>query len=78
MDTTRKEKINRFLNDVVMQQAVYDVLLDAFLKPKDRSDIHMLAGSRIAIDLLQEAWKDLQKVKNETQSEKKELKQVGL
>lgn len=78
MDTTQKEKIRRFLSDTVMQEAVYDVLIASYLKHKDRNDIHMLAASRIAIDLLEEAWRELQKVKQEDKQEKRSLEQVGM
>lgn len=61
MDKTQEEKIRLFMNDKVMSAAVYDMLLKAFIKPSDRADVNVLAASRIAIDLLQESWKELKK-----------------
>lgn len=74
----QKEKITRFLNDKAMEQAVFDVLLKSFIKPQERKELHVIAAERIAIDLLHDAWKDLQKIRNETTSKPKELKQVGM
>ena len=61
MDKTQEEKIRLFINDKVMSAAVYDMLLKSFIKPSDRADVNVLAASRIAIDLLQESWKELKK-----------------
>ena len=74
----KKEKINRFLSDKVMQGAVYEVLLDTFIRPTPVTDVHTLAAQRLAIEMLQLSWKELEKYKNEQKAEKKELSQVGL
>ena len=71
IDKTKEEKLFRFVNDVVMREAVYNILLQSFLKPKDRTDVNTLAASRIAIDLLQDGWKELQKYKTIQDEEKK-------
>lgn len=74
-----REKIQRFLGDEVMANAVYKVLLDSFLKSdKFNGDVQLLAASRIAIDLLADGWKDLQRFKAPGENVKNELKQVGL
>lgn len=73
-----QEKLTKFVSDPVMANAVHQVLLDAFLKKKDRHDIHELAASRIAIDLLEDAWRELDKYKSPGQKEKKDLVQVGM
>lgn len=80
MTQTEKQKINRFLMDEVMSGAVYQVILSSFLKPKPRAEVtyHELAAERIAINLLEEAWKELQKHRAEAEAEKPQLKQVGL
>lgn len=71
MDSTRVDKIKRFLNDKAMSQAVYDVVLNAFLRPRG-GDVQQLAASRLAIDLLQEGWRDLAKYRPDEPKEKKE------
>lgn len=61
MNDTQKAKISRFLADKVMSEAVYDVLRESFLKDKTR-DIHVLAASRLALDLLRDGWKELERI----------------
>lgn len=78
MDLAQKEKINRFLADKAMAKIVYDVLLQSFLKKKNDADINILASSMLAVYALEDGWKELQKYKNETESVKRELDQIGL
>jgi hypothetical protein len=69
IDIERKERISRFLKDVRMSEAVKEVLRSSFLKTKGQRDVQVLAAERIALDLLEEAWKDLQKYQdNESES----------
>ena len=65
MNDTQKDKINRFINDPTMSEAVYSVMLASFLKPRGDKDVQFLAASRIAIDLLEDSWKELRKLKIE-------------
>lgn len=78
LNDTQKAKITRFLNDEQMSESVKEVLLNSFLKPRPNSDIYVLAASKIAIDLLGDAFKDLDKFRNETETEPKKGVQVGL
>lgn len=78
MNPTQKAKITRFLDDTVMSDSVYDVLLSTFLKPQKNNDVQFLAASRIAIDLLQEAWKTLDGYRIEKDNEINQIKQIGL
>lgn len=75
---TKKAKIDRFLKDELMSQAVFEVLSKAFMKPQKIADVNFLAASRIAIDLLQDAWKELEKNRLLEDKEPNQLKQVGL
>jgi len=77
MNETEKSKLNRFINDIIMSESVYKVLLDSFLKPKKDADVHEKAASFIAIEMLQGAWKELERYKEVTKSEEKTIKQVG-
>lgn len=61
MNEVEKEKIKRFMSDKVMAEAVKESILETFLKPQKDKDVQTLAASRIAIDLFQEAFKDLQR-----------------
>lgn len=78
MDETKKAKITRFLDDRIMSDSVRDVIFNSFLKPKPLCDVNLLAASRLAIDLLQEAWHDLERFRDNKENEKKPLKQIGL
>lgn len=57
-------KLERFVNDEGTFNAVKNSLRESFLKPKPNRDIYQLAGVTIAIGLLDEAYKDLEKLKN--------------
>lgn len=78
MDINQKEKIKKFLGDRVMAEAVYQVLLQSFMKKKTDADINVLASSMLAVYALEDGWKELGKFRNETTSTKKDLVQMGL
>lgn len=66
------------MNDKVMSTAVYNALLDSFLKEKPAQDVQVLAASRLAIDYLKQGFKDLEHFKDEPLSVKPINKQPGL
>ena len=74
----KRDRIKRFVNDVETAKAVHGVLLRAFLKPQKDRDVYTLAASRIAIDLLDDAWKELARYKNEEEMEKTIVTQQAL
>lgn len=76
MTPDKKEKINRFLQDERMNEAVKEVLQKAFLKPQANKEVNYLAASRIAIDLLDDAWRELLKYKNTEDSKSTEINYV--
>lgn len=61
-----------------MSETVFNIIQTSFLKAKPNQDVNQLAASRIAIDLLGEALKELNKYKDDTQKDNKELNQVGM
>lgn len=63
MDKLQEEKIKQFLNDRVMADAVYQILLNSFLKD-EKQDVYLLAASRLSINYLKQAWKELQNYKD--------------
>lgn len=77
-DDIKKNKLQRFLNDPEMVNAVYGVLLASFIKERPGQDVYVLAASRLAIDLLNVGWNELEKYKLEKESSPPTLKQVGL
>ena len=77
MNKGEREKINRFLNDVGMSDAVHTTLIKSFLKTRGDRDVHLLAAAKIAIELLDEAWKDMSRMKDE-ETLPSSVRQVGL
>jgi hypothetical protein len=63
MDDLKQAKIQQFINDRAMSGAVFDVLLKYFIKPKPNAFVNEQAASFIAIGLLQEVWKELERFK---------------
>lgn len=79
MTDLQLEKLKRFANDPDVCIAVYKLLENTLLKPITKNtDVSTLAAERIAIDILREAWKELDKYKSKGQSEQKEGGQIGL
>lgn len=78
MSEFKQEKLKRFVNDPGMSEAVFEAVLKEFLKPKPNAFVNEQAASFIAIGLLQEAWRLLEKFK-QTESDGPPVgKQVGL
>jgi len=79
MDNLKKEKITQFLNDKIMSNAVKEVLDEIVAKPCKDRDVNILAGRFLAIEIISDTWRELNKYKNEKDSEPNQpLKQVGL
>lgn len=78
MDVNQQEKIARFLKDEIMSNAVYDTLLSTFLEGTKTTDVQTLAAERIAITLLQNGWKTLERYKAKAASESPKNRQIGI
>jgi len=70
------ERIARFMADDVMVESVHDVLLASFMKKRD-GDVNLKAAQMIALELLQEGWKELAKHKGRGEQERPVVRQVG-
>jgi len=77
-DEIKQAKIEKFLNDRAMAGAVYETLRSSFLKGKGQRDIQVLAAERLAVDLLDEGWRELNKYRSEDSHEPKTLNQIGM
>ena len=77
LDETQKSKIARFINDRLMADAVYQVILDTFLKEKS-TDVHALAAERLAINLLRKSWKELEVMKSSQEEKVETPRQIGM
>lgn len=64
--------------DESMSNVVKEVIESSFKKGKPTDDVTMKAARFIAGELLEEAWKDLERNKNVEEKEKSINKQVGL
>lgn len=77
-DKTQQHKIKSFLADRIMTDAVKSVLRETFLKSSGAQEVQTLAAERMAINLLEEGFKELKKFSNKAQQEIKEAGNVGL
>jgi len=78
VDSNQKAKIKAFMSDKVMNKAVKSVMLDAFMKAKD-GDIHMKAAQMVAINLLEDAFKELNKFASQQEKLEKDVEEnIGL
>lgn len=78
LDNTQRAKVQHFLSDKVMADAVYQSIQSSFLAGHP-TDVYVLAASRLALDYLRTAWKDLEKCQPDNKSgEGKKLEQVGM
>lgn len=78
MNDIQKNKVTKFINDEVMQSSVYEVIQDAFLNRKGQKDVHILAGERLALDYLNEAWRELERFKQVNEEKSTVEGNVGL
>lgn len=77
-EKAKQEKVRRFLADEVMAYFVKDVLRESFLKQSKDKDVQYLAASRIAIDFLEDGFKELAKYKSPNREEPGPGGQIGL
>ncbi len=81
MNDFQKEKLKQFANDKVMFDAVFEVLLVDFTKIRPRSelgDTEEKAARFMAIQLIQETWKELEKYKQINEENTATKGQIGL
>ena len=70
MNNIQTVKIQKFLADEMMSSSVKSVLESFCLaKSKDR-DVHNLAARFLAIEILEDAWKELEKSRQVSENEK--------
>ena len=77
IDALTQEKIKQFLNDKAMSDAVREFMESAILKSKGQRDVYVLAAERIALDVLKEAWLDMQRLKG-SEEKQEDKKNVGI
>ena len=79
MDNYKTSKLQKFLEDKAMSNAVYEAIRDVFLKDKKYgNDINTLAAKMLAIILLEKAWEELERFKSKEDEGGAKLTQVGM
>jgi hypothetical protein len=74
----KQARLQRFLQDETTAHLVKEVLVGSFLKPKQGEDTEMKAARFVAIGLLEDGWRELNKYKNKELDVSPASKQVGL
>lgn len=74
----RKDKLKTFINDGEMERAVKSVILRVFLKTPSQRDVQTLAARWLAKDLIDDAWRELEKYKSDQLTTKKEVTNIGV
>ena len=69
-------KIRRFLADKEMSATIKEILCSNFLKKKE-NDVHILAAQTLAVQSLEDAWKELERYRLDT-NKKSESINVGV
>lgn len=77
LNQTQKNKIRGFISDEMMSDAVR-VVLEGTFKKKRNDDVGTLAAQMMALNLLEEGFKELSRYLNETAKEKKSVDNPGL
>lgn len=73
-------KIDRFLQDEAMTSSVFNAIRNSFLRKKGQRDTLILAAERLAVDMLEEAWRELDRyrVSEDLKGNGMITKQVGI
>ena len=74
----KDEKIRRFLADEAMASFVKESLREAFLKPSSETDTAYLASRFLAVELLEQGWKDLAKYQSDNRERAPSPPQPGM
>lgn len=78
MTINEKDQIRRFMENPTMNQAVMAFIKETFEKKRVDREVHMLAGQMIAIELLQQAYKDMETYKKRTETASRQAEQIAL
>ena len=78
LNQQQQAKLKQFMADKEMSKTVYDMLLASFLKPDKEMGVQELAAARLAVNYLNDAWRELDKQKAKVEVEKNIISQPGL
>ena len=78
MQDLKTQSLISFANNPVQMEAVYEVILNNFLKEKSQHEVYIAAAERIAVDCLKKAWRELEAYKVPERKDEKPEGNVGL
>jgi hypothetical protein len=79
MNLDQQAKVKRFINDTLMSDTIREIIEKTFLMPSGSKDVQYLAAERLALDFLQEAWREFEKYKDSVgEKENKIQDNVGM
>ena len=78
MSDNDRAKIRKFLGDKEMSEAVKRVMFSTFIKDSKIRNVEVMAAERLAINLLNEAFKELERAKESAKAPITKLTQPGL
>ena len=79
MTQIQKDKIARFLEDTLLSDTVRGILIENTLtQPIKQHEIHYLAAQRLAIDIIKEAWKEMERCKSQVEKKETTSYNIGL
>ena len=76
MNEQQISKIRAFLGDTILQETIKKSLTTTFMKKRE-TDTSYLAAQMLAIQLLEEGWRDLESHRT-TEKSKLKSEQIGL
>jgi len=71
-------KLERFMNDEALSGTVYEVIRNSFLKAKGARDVQVMAAERLAVDKLEDAWKEMERYQTKNDEESPPKRVSGL
>ena len=78
LDTQKTEKIKKFLADKTMSETIREVLTNSFLRIDKERDVQLLAAQMIAVGLLKDAFKELERISRVDDKPEARTSQPGL
>jgi hypothetical protein len=78
MTNQELEKIKRFMNDPILSAAVKNSLQATFMRSRPEKEVYYLAAKTLALEFLEDAWRELEKHRQVAQKEEKKEGQIGL
>lgn len=66
------------MDDKALAQSVYSVIQETLLKRSNQTDINYLAARMLALNIFDDAWKEMEYIATQRTEDKEKLAQIGL